>query len=249
MWLNIDMSEHFTLLEEISTILQGRPRFFTSFLHKLIDSPDINRCFREYVRDMTTDFDSSLSHASPYFFWKERIDWTIQPIVTKNSSAFETRLVSDTLIKLCLAYLFGDGSNIVYSPDFDLVSTSLVMVTKLSNNSNEWRATMAEPIVLNAGLNYLADQQSQILMDYFGNQLFSPLGPPNLTPQERGHMMEFVIALRFIQGWWLEPKLQSFLPPWAKDLNIQKPRGVLDCRSKESYINMFVQQLRNVNYP
>ncbi|KAJ3307887.1 hypothetical protein HDV04_002379, partial [Boothiomyces sp. JEL0838] len=88
---------------------------------------------------------------------------------------------------LCLAFLFGDGSSIVYSPDFDLVSTSLVMVTKLSN---EWHATMAEPIVLSAGLNYLADQKPQLLLDYFAYQLFSPLGPPNLTPQERGHMME-----------------------------------------------------------
>ncbi|KAJ3268318.1 hypothetical protein HDV01_003119 [Terramyces sp. JEL0728] len=245
-WLKVNMTEYVALFQEISTLLQGRPRFFTSFLHKLIDSPDINGCFRSYVRDMTTNFDSALSNSSPYFFWQQRIDWTIQPIERTNTRAFQTRLVSDTLIKLCLSFLFGDGSNIVYSPDFDLVSTSLVMVTK---RSNEWRATMAEPIVLSAGLNYLADVNAQLLMDYFANQLFSPLEPSNLTHQERGHMMEFVIALRFIQGWWLEPKLQNYLPKWARALKIQKPLGVIDCRPKESHVNMFVQQLRNANYP
>ena len=246
-WLKVEVSKNIDLFEEISNVLQGRPRFFTSFLHKLISSSDINDCFRSYVRDMTTNFDSSLSNSSLYFFWKQRIDWTIQPIERTSTSSFETRLVSDTLIKLCLCFLFGDGSSIVYSPDLDLVSTSLVMVS--NKKFNEWRATMSEPIVLSAGLNYLADVNAQILMEYFAKQLFSPLGPPNLTPQERGHMMEFVIALRFMQGWWLEPKLQHYLPEWGRTLEIQKPLGVIDCRSKESSVNMFVQQLRNSNYP
>ena len=108
---------------------------------------------------------------------------------------------------------------------------------------------MSEPIVLCAGLNYLADKEPYILMDYFANQLFSPICPPNLTPQERGHVMECAIALRFIQGWWLESKLQDHLPQWAKGLVIRKPLGVIDCRSKESHVNMFLQQLRNSTYP
>jgi hypothetical protein len=62
-------------------------------------------------------------------------------------------------------------------------------------------------------------------------------------------MMEVVIALRFIQGWWVEPKLQCYLPEWCKPLEIKKPLGVIDCRSKESDLNMFVQQLRNPNFP
>jgi len=245
-WLTVTINDiNVRLFQEISLFLQGRPRFFISFLHKFIISNDIDDCFRSYVRDMTTKYDSALSDSSPYSFWKQRIDWTIQPI-EKNTCAFETRLVSDTLVNLCVSYLFGDGSSIVYSPDLDLVSTCLVMVSK---KSDRWHATMAEPIVVCAGLNYLADQEPQILMDYFANQLFSPLGPPYLTPQERGHLMECVIALRFIQGWWLESKLQSYLPKWARHLNIHKPLGVIDCRSKESNVNMFVQQLRNDNFP
>jgi len=185
-----------------------------------------------------------LDNSSPYYFWQQRIGWTIQPI--EKTDSFGNRLVSDILIKLCLSFLFGYGSIIVYSPDLDLVSTSLVMVAK---KSNEWHATMSEPIVLSAGLNYLADANAQILMEYFAERLFSPLGPPNLTPQERGHMMEFVIALRFIQGWWLEPNLKGYLPEWGRTLEIKKPLGVIDCRSKESSVNMFVQQLRDSNFP
>jgi hypothetical protein len=134
----------------------------------------------------------------------------------------------------------------VIPEELDLVHTSLVMVSK---NSDGWHAAMAEPIVLSAGLNYLADQKPQLLMNYFANQLFSPVGAPYLTPQERGHMMELVIALRFMQGWWLETKLQSYLPQWARDMNIHKPFGVIDCRSKESNLKMFVRQLRDANFP
>jgi hypothetical protein len=67
-----------------------------------------------------------------------RIGWTIQPI--ERTDSFGNRLVSDILIKLCLSFLFGYGSSIVYSPDLDLVSTSLVMVAK---KSDEWHATMS----------------------------------------------------------------------------------------------------------
>ena len=245
-WLKVEVSKNVALFEEISNVLQGRPRFLTSFLHELMDSSDINKCFRSYVNDMTTNVDPSLNESSLYLFWKQRIDMTIQPIQRTSTSSYNTITVSDTLIKLCLSFLFGNGSSIAYSPELDMVSTSLVMVAK---KSDAWHATMPEPLVLSAGLNFLADTNAEILMDFFATQLFSPIGPPNLTPQERGHMMEFAIALRFMQGWWLEPKLQHYLPEWCRTMEIQKPLGVIDCRSKKSGVNMFVQQLRNSNYP
>ena len=40
-WLKVEVSKNVALFEEISNVLQGRPRFFTSFLHKLMDSSDI----------------------------------------------------------------------------------------------------------------------------------------------------------------------------------------------------------------
>jgi hypothetical protein len=57
-------------------------------------------------------------------------------------------------------------------------------------------------------------------MNYFAYQLFSLLGPPNLTGQERGHTMVYVKALRFLQGWWLESKLQCFHDEARDHLNL-----------------------------
>ena len=134
----------------------------------------------------------------------------------------------------------------MYSETLDLVPTCLVMVKKSSEN---WNASMAEPIILSAGLNYLADQRPQLLINFFASKLFSPIYAPNLTPQERGHTMELVIALRFMQGWWLEPELKKYLPDWVNELKIPKPIGVMDCRKKEPVVNPFVQQLNDSNYP
>ena len=247
-WLDVDINENKDLLEKISTFLQGRPRFLTSFLHKLIFSSDIKRSFELYVKEMTTDNnDVDLQSISPYSFWKQRIDMTIVPIHKKNIEALEKKNVSDVLIKLCISYLFGSGSSIAYEPNFDLVSTNLVMVKQ---KWNEWFPSMAEPIVLMAGLNFLANVDSDVFAKYFASKLFAPLAPQYATPQERGHIMEAVIALRFRQGWWLEPDLQQFLPEWARNMNIPKPRGIIDCRQKEkkSNLNLFVHQLRNPSY-
>ena len=246
LWLKIKLQDE--LHKKISYMLQGRPRFLISFLHKLIESNDVARCFDHYVSNMTTCNDSPSDHSvsSPYFFWKNRIDWTIEPVISSNISSFQRRLVSETLLKLCISFLFGDGSKIVYSPSLDLVATTLVMVKK---TSEDWMAWMAEPIVLTAGLRYLADQDPQILMDFFAAQLFTAVGAPHLTPQERGHMMELVISLRFIQGWWLETNLKKQLPAWLNSKNIPKPRGVIDCRTKGSNVSMFVEQLRNEQFP
>jgi hypothetical protein len=248
MWLNVDLSKYLFLFHEISQMLQGRPRFFSSFLHKLIESNDINDCFRSYLRDMTTNHDSALFDSSLYYFWEQRIQLTIQPIANTDTQALQTRLVSDILVELCISYLFGDGSSRVYLPECDLVSTCLVMVSK---NHHRWDAKMAEPLVLSAGLNFLADKAPDVLMDYFAHKLFSPLSAPNLSPQERGHVMEFVIALRFIQCWWSDPNLRVYLPSWAVAMNIEKPLGVIDSRfkGKESAPNNFIQQILNPSFP
>ena len=76
LWIRVkEMSALVPLFQEISILLQGRPRFFTSFLQQLINSSDINGCFRSYAKALTTNFDSSLFDSSPYYFWKARIDW------------------------------------------------------------------------------------------------------------------------------------------------------------------------------
>ncbi|KAK6091335.1 hypothetical protein MT418_8556 [Batrachochytrium dendrobatidis] len=168
---------------------------------------------------MTTKSGMYSPHSSFYCFWEDRIDRVIESIEKANSCPVKIKSVSEILVKLCISFLFGDGSSMSYSPELDLVQTGLVMVSKVIDG---WHARMTEPIVLTAGLNYLADKKTSVLMDYFANQLFSPVKAPNLSRSEWGHMMEYVIALRFIQGWWLQPELREYLPRWAIDLNIKK---------------------------
>lgn len=109
-WLRVDHAEYTILFEEISMLLQGRPRLLISFLHKLIDSSDIDSSFRSYLSAMTTNVDPG-TNASFYFFWENRFDWTIQPIDSKTACE-STKQVSETLLKLCTAFLFGDGTSI-----------------------------------------------------------------------------------------------------------------------------------------
>ncbi|KAI9352624.1 hypothetical protein BDR26DRAFT_196928 [Obelidium mucronatum] len=247
-WIQKDVFiQNHSLFEEASNFLQGRPRFFISFLHKLIKSDNIRACFDTYRRRMTTNHDTALSSSAPYFFWRDHIDLSVEPLQrSTNAFAFQKRLVSDVLLKLCVDFLFGDGKCISFSPDLDMVSTCLVMVHL---ETDTWESSMAEPLVLCAGLNYLADQAPDALTDYFAGQLFAPLSPANITPQERSHRMELVIALRFMQGWWQEPELKAMLPKWVNDMNISKPVGIQDCRRTENAGVMFVQQLGNPSFP
>ncbi|KAJ3296512.1 hypothetical protein HDU76_006721, partial [Blyttiomyces sp. JEL0837] len=205
--------------------------------------PDVRESFDDYRRLMTTKDGSPDDGSSLYFFWKERLDWTIEPL--DGGNAFEKRLVSDTLVKLCVEFLFGNGSSIPFSQEVDLLATSLVMA-KIEREI-DWKASMAEPMVLCASVNYLADEAPAALTKFFSSQLFSPL---TATPQERGHKMELFIALRFIQQWWEVPELKKFLPAWVNEMQIPKPLGVLDGRrSQNGGDSLFLEQLTNSQYP
>ncbi|KAI9335693.1 hypothetical protein BDR26DRAFT_936336 [Obelidium mucronatum] len=246
-WIHhFQFTKNCAVFEEMSNFLQGRPRFFISFLHKLVTSNDISGSFRNYRVHMTTNADSTLAASAPYYFWKDRLDWTIEPVNTLVKNAFQRRLVSDTLVKLCLAFLFGDRKCIAFSHDLDLVSTCLVMVE--CDEERKWTSTMAEPMVLCAGINYLSDEAPEVMMDHFAQKVFAPVSALSLSPQERGHVMELIIALRFIQGWWLESECSKFLPAWVKAEAIPKPDGFLDCRSEQNG-KMFIKQLQEPLFP
>jgi hypothetical protein len=202
--------------------------------------------FDDYILTMITDVNPS-NQSSIYNFWKTRINLTIEPFQSSSRNQ-DFMLVKDKLLELCIAFLFGDGKSIPYCEDLDMVATCLVMV-KPSQAGATWDATMAEPIVLYAGLNYLAQHDHQRFMNYFANQLFSPLSAPNPDASARGHIIEFLIALRFRQGWWKEEKLKNHLPDWVNSLDIPEPIGVLDCRNKEPRLKKFVEQLQNLDFP
>ena len=100
-------------------------------------------------------------------------------------------------------------------------------------------------------MKYLADQPRDHLLSYFSKLLFAPNSPPNLTPQDRGNLVELVVALRFCQGWWKEsiPKLRKYLPKNISD--IDKPLGILDARKKSNpaELNFFLQHIHNKEFP
>lgn len=247
-WLNPQLDPLF--IQQASHLLQGRPRFMISFLHRLRNISDHSQLLtilNGYCSVMTTRAGKEDTNSSLYSFWSQRINFDIVPIGSTVTAAFEKRPIPDMLIKLCISWLFGNGESINYTPDLDMVSTGLVMV---KNEGDNWSTIMAEPLSLTAGLNYLADQSPDALMDYFANQLFVPLGSPNLTPQERGNMMELVITLRFMMSWWKDSSIQQYLPQWLKkDYDIPKPCGVLDGRGGTDSHILFIQQLGNQSFP
>jgi|GEM_PF-4575551 len=247
-WLNTQLDPLF--IQQASHLLQGRPRFMISFLHRLRNISDHSQLLtilNGYCSVMTTRAGKEDTNSSLYSFWSQRINFDIVPISSIVTDAFEKRRIPDMLIKLCISWLFGNGDSINYTPDLDMVSTGLVMV---KNEGDNWSTIMAEPLSLTAGLNYLADQSPDALMDYFANQLFVSLGSPNLTPQERGNMMELVITLRFMMSWWKDSSIQQYLPQWLKkDYDIPKPCGVLDGRGGTDSHILFIQQLGNQSFP
>lgn len=238
-------AESLRFLERIAYHLQGRPRHLISVLHRYLDSRDLSEAYQYYVQNMTLKSGPDWSF---YSFWKNRLFLDIQPLLKGDKDGRHRRLVSDVLLKLCVSFLFGDREDIPYSTDLDLVSTSLVMVSSKKAGA-EWEARMAEPIVLDACINHMVDLDPKYLMKYFTSKLFEPLVVVNPSAQERGHMMEFVIALRFMQGWWSEDEFKRDLPSWFDPSTVPKPDSLLDCRRADPEGKAFLGQLIDGNAP
>jgi hypothetical protein len=139
----------------------------------------------------------------------------------------------------------------VVNSEVDMISTSLVMMKEVNG---DWQMMMAEPLVVSAGLNYLMKTGKSELMKYFSRQLFEPVLAPNPTPSDRGNMMELVVVLRFLQGWWADEEVDvlsgKIFPSWFDPKKLEKPKGVVDCRYSEfQSAFMFRQQLLNACFP
>ncbi|TPX75432.1 hypothetical protein CcCBS67573_g03309 [Chytriomyces confervae] len=248
-WLQADaFNSNETLLDEISMFLQGRPRFFMMFLHKLHKLQDISQAYSVYRTEMTTNEASrqsseQLEKSSPYCFWQSRISWEVAPFEGSNSlDAKKKYRVAHILLELCVSFLFGDGLTMKLDKDLDMLATNLVM---LVDQEGGWGINMPEPLILIAGINFLVDQDQYALINFLSSDYFSPL----VSAAQRGQKLELIIAVRFLQGWWLTSEMREFLPKWVNDLNIPKPRGFLDCRKGDEKGNHFIQQLRNPGYP
>lgn len=121
------------------------------------------------------------------------------------------------------------------TPDFHMVSTGLVMLRmKVTLGMLPWPNFYLLQLVLTFS-------QIEVLMLYW---IILPINY-NLTPQERGNMMELVNTLRFIMSWWKDPSILQYLPQWLKEYSIRKPCGVLDGRGQSNSQNIFINWLIN----
>ncbi len=95
------------------------------------------------------------------------------------------------LLELCLSYLFGNGMSLDASRELGLVSSGLVTIFEKPERRY---FSLKEPVVLNALLKYLADQDHGMLMWFFSNLFFSPQPALNLSSQVKGQLMETALA-------------------------------------------------------
>jgi len=68
-------------------------------------------------------------------------------------------------------------------------------------------------------------------MDYLSARLFNGVWPGNPGPSSRGETFELMIALRNMQGWWMDAEAERYLPSWFKQLHLKKPDGLIDFRT------------------
>ncbi|KAI8891956.1 hypothetical protein BC833DRAFT_612966, partial [Globomyces pollinis-pini] len=208
------------------------------------------------LREEFNDYKASLIFPEPqhkvfngslYDFWENRYRCIIEAFQSCSDFS-KQKLIADILLELCVSNLFSDSPvYLEFDPETaDMVSTGLVMISKLNN---KYRCFMVEPMALSAGVNFFATQNREIIFDYFASHLFTKIDNPlNFTPQQRENFMKLVIALRFLQGWWLEPGFDAYLPSYAQF--IPKPIGIIDCRNaKNNDFNYFFQNLQNHQCP
>lgn len=147
--------------------------------------------------------DAAKDGPSLYRFWHERLDWIIGDFDTAVGDS-EQKLVSALLLKACVRFLFGgqeDNSAAIFGGDADMIATGLVMATTEMLETKKF--VMIEPLAIEAGLNYM--QHAHRLLKYFADMLFDERNDIFLNPQIKGKLFEFVVAVRFMQGWWRDP--------------------------------------------
>ena len=250
-WLNVALKPD--VMHEICHFLQGRPRVLMAFITEIFKSQStefdastrVETLFKQYQEIMTTiKGQKESADISFYAFWNSRIKHLVSPFFNADQSQ---KQVLDLLLILCISFLFGNGETMSFASDIDILVTGLVMVNKIDGN---WTCRMAEPLVLTAGMNALSDYSPNILLEFFSKQMFTPVTALYPTVQYRGTLIEMVVALRTLQAWWREDAFKTLLPKWVIDLDIPKPRGIIDARQKtRNSENQFILQLRDQVYP
>lgn len=220
-------------LNTASELLQGRPRFVSSFLARLAVEPFVDSGFGSffsqvlggYVNDCVKDG----MEFSLYTQWQTKwnaylIEYQREP----NSASQGAIRVLDVLVELVIGYFFRDldfSTVPVHDlKDIDLVSTALVRVSQ--HSSNEMSYSIVEPLPVIAGINFLADQHPNTVLDALSSSLWNKSAHTS-NEQAKGKTLEFIVALRFRQGWWLDMlndyECRKLLPGWMSTQLSQLP--------------------------
>ncbi|KAJ3376465.1 hypothetical protein HDU92_000324, partial [Lobulomyces angularis] len=215
------------LERELCHFLQGRPRFIAAFIESLWiyddnsvegDSDAIIRSVLKSYRNCLTTAGVDDQSGSLYFFWKNNFEQVIGNI----NGGRRKKLVGDILLEACLQSLFSKEGEVEFDPEVaDMVSSGLVMIKSVYSH---YRCYMAEPMALLAGINYFTNQcNSDEIMDHFQKELFSNFSAFNPTEAHRGCLLELVVVLKFLRGWWKEGVFKEYLPEDC--FGIDEPTG------------------------
>jgi hypothetical protein len=248
LYLNVDMLSQQTrseslLLPNICYQLQGRPRFFFSFLKEVINlvdmsSPDerLSKAIDSYYSKLTTyQMDQIDGKGSLFMFWKLNEDVILEPFEQPDNVK---SLVLHELISLIATFvLSGSRHEILVDFQQDIISTSLVMVEDRATNR---KCRMAEPAVLESGLNFLSSLNGNVLVDYFCRLIFNQM----ISSQERGKLVELLFILRCKQGWWKAGS--EFIPEELRRIPI--PEGFIDCQTGHRNSFYFIENLINQQF-
>jgi hypothetical protein len=188
-----DLLNHPTILNRCCTMLQGRVRFFATFVTKLTATSKMTflqhftDTLENYINSMTLDNDVS----SLYSFWKKNLKETAHNIKGK----YQNVLVYDGLVELLINHYFQQEKNSIPFP-IDLVDSAL---TKLCFKSETYEYSMDEPLALKAGLNFLCSLPNNPLAEKIISKMF---GDITCSAQHFGNLFEILLAIQCLKPWW-----------------------------------------------
>lgn len=203
------------ILNRCCFILQGRVRFFSSFLMSLaanMSSEPFLDVFETtldvYIKNMTFDAGAN-DKTCLYSFWKKHsVNRSVinDFKLNENTEALQSVNVFNCLLELLLNHLIDDPKDSKsLTANVDLVDTAL---TRLIKNENETQYTykICEPLAAEAGLNFL----KSLGTDYLSNIIIVQMRAVCCTPQNFGKLFEFLLAVRSLGGWWKTISLETW---------------------------------------
>ena len=214
-----------TLKIQIAKELQGRPRFFISFIEALGDwfgetsDTKLREIFAKHLYAVTFDPENVRSLWS---FWDRALN-SPAPVTIGSSENVPKEAVIELLNDLLCHHLLWDTTKRKASSGYQaLVSTAIAMLTE------DGAVSICEPIVIKSGIEFLRKRWNR---DYLEHFIWK-----NIDEGTRGKAVEMMCAGRCMQSFWKQEAFADYFPPnlvsLIKDgIAPADPLGVLDHRT------------------